>query len=122
MVKVDDPRDDRSGIRLRTIRADEVGKQIKKKVNKTIKKSYSFNENNLGLQKIDIDFYNEFISCTDDIKKEFIFLWEEISDLTGKLDYITNKYNECNTNTDKQTFHEVQYTYPDDKRKYIFSP
>jgi len=93
MVKVSDPREDRPGTIFRASRADKVGKSIKKTVNKS-KSKYgylTFNEDNLGLQKIDVEFYNEFKSCPDDIKKEFIFLWEEISDLTELLDFYINE-------------------------------
>ena len=95
MVKINDPRIDRAGITLRNIRADEVGIKIKKSIDKFKNKQKSnnlmFNEDKLGLQNIDNDFYEDFINSSEDIKKELIFLWEEVYDLTVKILEYKNK-------------------------------
>lgn len=86
MVKIQDPRADRSAIAMRNLRAMNAYKYIKKS------KSKKFNEDKLKLEKTDIDFYEEFKNSSIDIKQELIFLWEEVGNL---LDYIEeNEINE----------------------------
>ena len=81
MVKIKDPRCDTAAIAMRSLRADNTFKIIKK----IIKKYKSFDEDKLGLNKIDISFYEDFISSPESIKQELIFLWEEIGDLCEEL-------------------------------------
>ena len=117
MVKIEDPRRDRSGIALRILRVEKACKYIKKKVNKNNYDKCKFNEERLGLRKIDEEFYQEFKECPEEIKKEFIFLWEEVHDLHKKLDYYEEILNQKQTN-------ELQFTEDDSqgKRTYIFGP
>jgi hypothetical protein len=79
MVRIQDPRADRSAIAMRNLRAMNAYKYIKKTKNKR------FNEDKLKLEKTDIDFYDEFKNSSIEIKQELIFLWEEVGNL---LDYI----------------------------------
>jgi len=88
MVKINDPRGDRSSIALRSLRADIVSKKIKKS------KSKLFDENKLNLQKIDLQFYEEFKQSPEEIKKELIFLWEEVRDLYEELNFKDNQISE----------------------------
>ena len=92
MVKITDPRADRSAIAMRNLRAMNAYKYIKKSKNK------KFNEDKLKLEKTDIDFYDEFKKCSIDIKQELIFLWEEVGNL---LDYIEE--NETKNETEYST-------------------
>jgi len=81
MVKINDPRSDSAAIAMRSLRASNVYKSIKK----TIKKCKKFNEDKLNLKKTDIDFYDDFVNCPESIKQELIFLWEEVGDLYEEL-------------------------------------
>ena len=97
MVKIQDPRADRSAIAMRNLRAMNAYKYIKKS------KSKKFNEDKLKLEKTDIDFYEEFKNSSIDIKQELIFLWEEVGNL---LDYIEEneiKENQGKTETETET-------------------
>lgn len=120
MVKIDDPRYDRSSIALRTVRADRAAKYIKKTIEKnTLKSKYfnKFNEKRLGLQKYDLEFYNDFMQCPDEIKKELIFLWEEVHDLTERLN--ENDKVEINVNEKPKPPEDEESSK---KRMYIFGP
>lgn len=129
MVKIGDPRNDRSGITLRIIRAEKASKYIKKKVNKNKSFYCKFNEEHLGLHKIDKDFYEEFKECTEDIKKELLFLWEEVFDLNQRLDYYENKNDNVELKLDEIVTPEPPEPPPPfkedttaKKKTYIFSP
>lgn len=142
MVKIGDPRNDRSGITLRMMRAEKASKYIKKKVNNNESNYCTFNEEHLGLHKIDKDFYEEFKECTEDIKKELIFLWEEVFDLNQRLDYYEDKkmleklkkYNDHDNCTDNDNVElkldEIVTPEPPPfeedttakKRTYVFGP
>ena len=100
MVKIKDPRGDTAAIAMRSLRADNTFKIIKK----IIKKYKSFDEDKLGLNKIDISFYEDFISSPESIKQELIFLWEEIGDLCEELQKknITNDTVMLNINTEEK--------------------
>lgn len=125
MVKIGDPRNDRSGIIFRMMRAEKASKYIKKKVNKKEVDYCKFNEEKLGLSKIDKDFYEEFKECSEDIKKELIFLWEEVYDLTEKLQYYENKNDNIEIKLDKNLVPEpppFEIVSNASKRTYIFGP
>ena len=105
MVKIRDPRCDRSGIILRSIRAEKAGKCIKKIIEKNGPNGPNvceFNEKRLGLKKIDKDFFDEFKECSEDIKKEFIFLWEELHDLYEKLENYENNNEEVKIDNNEE--------------------
>jgi hypothetical protein len=82
MVKINDPRGDTAAIAMRSLRAINTFKKIKK----IVKNSKSFNEYKLNLQKTDKNFFNDFISCPKSIKQELIFLWEEVGDLYEEIE------------------------------------
>jgi hypothetical protein len=96
MVKINDPRGDRSSIVLRSLRAEIVSKKIKKS------KSKIFDENKLNLQRIDLQFYEDFLESPEEIKKELIFLWEEVRDLYEELNSKDNELNELTKNLEKE--------------------
>ena len=131
MVKIGDPRNDRSGIVLRLKRSEKASIYIKKKVNNNKSNFCTFNEEHLGLYKIDPDFYEEFKECTEDIKKELLFLWEEVFDLNQTLDYYENKNKNKNEN-DKVELKLDEIVTPEPppfeedttakKRTYVFGP
>ena len=81
MVKINDPRGDTAAIAMRSLRATNTFKTIKK----MIKKCKDFDEDKLDLHKTDKSFYNDFIFCPESIKQELIFLWEEVGDLYEEL-------------------------------------
>jgi len=81
MVKINDPRSDTAAIAMRSLRATNIFKTIKKMV----KKNKDFDEDKLNLHKTDKNFYNDFVSCPESIKQELIFLWEEVGDLYEEL-------------------------------------
>ena len=81
MVKINDPRCDTAAIAMRSLRATNTFKKIKK----MIKKCKDFDEDKLDLHKTDKNFYNDFVSCPESIKQELIFLWEEVGDLYEEL-------------------------------------
>lgn len=125
MVKICDPRNDRSGITLRIMRAEKASKYIKKKVNKNESNYCKFNEEHLGLHKIDKNFYEEFKECPEDIKKELLFLWEEVFDLNQRLDYYENKNDKVELKLDEIVTPEPPPFEEDTtakKRTYIFGP
>ena len=81
MVKINDPRGDTAAIAMRSLRATNTFKTIKKMV----KNCKDFDENKLDLHKTDKNFYDDFVSCPESIKQELIFLWEEVGDLYEEL-------------------------------------
>ena len=97
MVKVNDPRSDRSAVAMRCLRATSANKCIKT----IIKKSKVINTDkiNFTLSKLDNDFSEEFNNCSDIIKQEFIFLWEEVGDLNKIIEELeSNDKVEVNIN------------------------
>jgi hypothetical protein len=118
MVKINDPRGDTAAIAMRSLRATNTFKTIKKMV----KKSKDFDEDKLDLHKIDKNFYNDFVSCPESIKQELIFLWEEVGDL----------YEELQSKEEPEEPEEPDYNVeldldeepppPPPKRVYIFGP
>ena len=122
MVKIQDPRRDRSGIALRILRLEKASKYIKKKISRNNYDKVKFNEERLGLEKYDEEFYEEFKQCSEEIKKELIFLWEEVYDLNQKIDYFQNKL--FNKNEKSETSNELNFTEDNSQEKitYIFGP
>jgi len=92
MVKINNPRRDTAGVAMRYLRANNTIKTIKN----TIKKCKVFNQDKLNLHKTDINFYNDFVSCPENIKQELIFLWEEVGNLYEELKNIKNIENKKN--------------------------
>ena len=82
MVKINNPRGDTAAIAMRTLRAINTFKTIKKMV----KKCKEFDEDKLDLHKTDKNFYDDFVSCPESIKQELIFLWEEVGDLYKEIE------------------------------------
>jgi hypothetical protein len=78
MVKINDPRGDTAAIAMRSLRATNTFKTIKKMV----KNCKDFDEDKLDLDK---NFHDNFVSCPESIKQELIFLWEEVGDLYEAL-------------------------------------
>lgn len=100
MVKINDPRGDTAAIAMRSLRANNIFKTIKKMV----KKCKIFDEDKLDLQKTDKNFYNDFVSCPESIKQELIFLWEEVGDLYEELDNKEENNNiELNLTLDEES-------------------
>lgn len=91
MVKVNDPRADRSAIAMRSLRATSANKCIKS----IIKKSKVIDTNKVKdrLDKLDNDFSEEFNNCSETIKQELIFLWEEVGDLNKLLEESESRNN-----------------------------
>ena len=117
MVKINDPRGDTAAIAMRSLRATNTFKTIKKMV----KKCKDFDEDKLDLHKTDKNFYNDFVSCPESIKQELIFLWEEVGDL----------YEELQTKEESEEPDEQNYNIqldldeeppPPPKRSYIMGP
>lgn len=130
MCKIEDPRNDSSGIAMRSLRSNYVFKGLKKTICKSQDKKIYFNENKLNLQKIDIIFYNNFISCHESIKQELIFLWEELGLLNEELDKYEN-LNEENNKVEKNNKveennkidkNEIVLELPPKKRTSIMGP
>ena len=71
MVKINDPRGDTAAIAMRSLRANNTFKTIKKMVK--------------NCKDFDKNFYDNFVSCPESIKQELIFLWEEVGDLYEEL-------------------------------------
>lgn len=90
MVKISDPRGDIAAVAMRSLRADNSFKIIKKIVKKN-NKVKSFDENKLNLDKIDSNFHSDFLSSPDSVKQELIFLWEEVGDLYEELDNLKDE-------------------------------
>lgn len=109
MVKINDPRGDRSSIALRSLRADIVSKKIKKS------KSKIFDENKLNLQRVDLQFYEEFKQSPEEIKKELIFLWEEVRDLYEELNFKDNQISELTNKLEEKQLKVV-------KKPTLFGP
>ena len=91
MVKVNDPRADRSAIAMRSLRATSASKCIKS----IIKKSKVIDTDKVKdrLDKLDNDFSEEFNNCSETIKQELIFLWEEVGDLNKLLEESESRNN-----------------------------
>lgn len=91
MVKINDPRFDRSSIAMRVLRAKKVYKQIIKNVDKiNSKKCISIKK--LKLKKCkDMDFYEDFLETPHSIQQELLFLWEEVGALNDFLNYYENE-------------------------------
>jgi TATA-binding protein-associated factor Taf7 len=84
MVKINDPRQDTSGIAMRVIRAKKAYKYIQKVVQKSVQKGRNdkvFKEEKFKFEKYDTLFSEDFKECHENIKQELVFLWEEIGDL-----------------------------------------
>lgn len=110
MVKINDPRGDRSSIALRSLRADIVSKKIKKS------KSKLFDEDKINLQRIDLQFYEEFKQSPEEIKKELIFLWEEVRDLYEELNFKDSQIYELNNKLEEKQLKVVV------KKPTLFGP
>ena len=121
MVKINDPRGDSAAIAMRSLRATNVFKTIKK----IIKKSKHFDEDRLDLQKTDKLFYNDFITCPESVKQELIFLWEEVGDLYEELQ---TKQESEESEESKETNYNVELVLnkepapPPPKRLYVVGP
>ena len=119
MVKVNDPRTDYSAIAMRSLRADTVSKCIKS----IIKKSKVINTNKIKdrLDKLDNYFSEEFNNCSDIIKQELIFLWEEVGDLNKLIEeYENNNLTEDNKEHDISC--PVSEEVPVPKKMRLFGP
>ena len=114
MVKINDPRGDTAAIAMRSLRATNTFKTIKKMV----KKCKDFDEDKLDLHKTDKNFYDDFVSCPESIKQELIFLWEEVGDLYERLDEYEEP-EETNYNIQLDLDEEPP---PPPKRLYIMGP
>ena len=114
MVKINDPRGDTAAIAMRSLRATNTFKTIKKMV----KKCKDFDEDKLDLHKTDKNFYNDFVSCPESIKQELIFLWEEVGDLYEELQ-TKEEPEESNYNIQLDLDEEPP---PPPKRSYIMGP
>jgi len=106
MVKINDPRGDTAAIAMRSLRATNTFKTIKKMV----KKCKDFDEDKLDLHKTDVNFYGDFLSCPESIKQELIFLWEEVGNLYERMD----EYEEQEEREEREE--------PQPKRISIFGP
>ena len=123
MVKINDPRGDTAAISMRLLRANNAFKSIKK----MLKKSKYFDEDKLNLHKTDQSFYNDFVTCPENIKKELIFLWEEVGDLYEELE--SNNESVKLTETDHNVVLNLDKNLPPPppptpipKRNYITGP
>ena len=123
MVKINDPRGDTAAISMRLLRANNAFKSIKK----MLKKSKYFDEDKLNLHKTDQSFYNDFVTCPENIKKELIFLWEEVGDLYEELE--SNNESVKLTETDHNVVLNLDKNLPPPppptpipKRNYIMGP
>jgi len=121
MVKINDPRGDTAAIAMRSLRATNTFKTIKKMV----KKCKDFDEDKLDLHKTDKNFYNDFVSCPESIKQqELIFLWEEVGDLYEELQ--TKEEPEEPEEPDEQNYNILldldEEPPPPPKRIYIMGP
>jgi len=114
MVKINNPRSDTAAIAMRSLRATNTFKTIKKMV----KKCKDFDEDKLDLHKTDKNFYNDFVSCPESIKQELIFLWEEVGDLYERLD----KYEEPDEQNYNIQLDLDEEPPPPPKRMYIMGP
>ena len=114
MVKINDPRGDTAAIAMRSLRATNTFKTIKK----IVKKCKDFDEDKLDLHKTDKNFYNDFVSCPESIKQELIFLWEEVGDLYEELQ-TKEEPEESNYNIQLDLDEEP---LPLPKRVYIMGP
>ena len=114
MVKINDPRGDTAAIAMRSLRATNTFKTIKKMV----KKCKDFDEDKLDLHKTDKNFYNDFVSCPESIKQELIFLWEEVGDLYERLD----EYEESDEQNYNIQLDLDEEPPPPPKRMYIMGP
>lgn len=101
MGKINDPRTDTAAVAMRTLRAQDVYNKIKKRTNLS-KKFKSFNEDKLDLDKTDLDFYDNFVSCDESIKQELIFLWEEVGLLSEIIEKEKEKQEEQKQEEQKQ--------------------
>ena len=117
MVKINDPRGDTAAIAMRSLRATNIFKTIKKMV----KKSKNFDEDKLDLHKTDKNFYNDFVSSPESIKQELIFLWEEVGDLYEELENNVELKEQPETNFNVE-LNLNQEPPPPPKRMYIFGP
>lgn len=88
-----DPRRDTAGMAMRSKRAIAVYKKLKKTIFDKSNDEKNIKENKLSLQKNDIVFYNEFINCSEAIKQELIYLWEEVGHLNEELDRVEEIIN-----------------------------
>lgn len=118
MVKINDPRGDSAAIAMRSLRATNVFKTIKK----IIKKSKHFDEDRLDLQKTDKLFYNDFIACPESVKQELIFLWEEVGDLYEELQTKQESEESKETNYNVELVLNKEPAPPPPKRLYVVGP
>lgn len=94
MVKINDPRFDRSSIAMRVLRAKNVYKEIIKNVDRINSKN-CISIKKLKLKKCkDMDFYEDFLETPHSIQQELLFLWEEVGALNDFLNYYENENNE----------------------------
>ena len=133
MVKIVDPRKDSSGMRLRSLRAEKCYG----KISKMISKNKKIDQDKLKLWELDPEFNDEFDKCSDAIKSELVFLWEEIGHLEKELKqvrehnnelikYYNTEYNENTneklpTNFENNVLDEVEQNNTNE-RLYIFGP
>ena len=118
MVKINDPRKDRSGLAMRNLRAAVVYKCIKKN------NFEKFDDTELELHNFDHEFYNHFVSSADAIKEELIYLWEELGYLHEDLDEEFKQNEEQNEDHDDTVFINVDDNSkpPAPKKLRIFGP
>lgn len=98
-----DPKKDESGVSMRTLRAQIAFEYLNNK------KTDVIYENNLDKDNLDPFFNTQFKELHDNLKQEFVFLWDEIGILTQKLDYLEEQLNN-------------EYTQPKKKKQRIFGP
>lgn len=116
MVKINDPRQDTSGIAMRVIRAKKAYKYIQKVVQKSVQKNRNdkvFKEEKFKFEKYDTLFSEDFKECHENIKQELVFLWEEIGDLNEiienyelTLSEYENKSNDSNESNESNASNE----------------
>ena len=117
MGKINDPREDHSAVAMRSLRANNAYKYIKKL------KTSKFNDDKLKLKKTDTTFYHHFMASSDIIKQEFVYLWEEVGQLNERI----NRYNDVLTEMRKKELEsKLEQTEespkPPKKRLYVFGP
>ena len=86
-----DPRRDTAAVSMRSKRALSVYKKLmiffneNKNNNDDDNNISNIPENKLNLKQNDIFFYEEFIKCSESIKQELLYLWEEVGHLNEEL-------------------------------------
>ena len=100
-MRANDPKQDKAGNCMRKLRADYIGKIIKKH-RKGNQPSCELNDPIVFEKRIDADFYTKLYSSDGEVREELYWTWEELHDLKNENEIIKKEIKRMKEEYDKE--------------------